>query len=499
MTRQATLTPAMASGLHVRLDAPLPDEVAVGAGSAVFVAGTCHAGPVPITRLELLVDREAQPVMASGMPRLDMLREAAAPAAYRSGFWAMARLHPRSGAAAHTLALRATLAGGAAAEADLGVIRTGALPEPAGGDPQVAICMATYEPPRDLFRAQVESIRAQSHRDWLCVISDDGSSAAGLSTIREVVGDDPRFVVSRSDERLGFYRNFERALTMAPPEAELLALCDQDDRWHPDKLATLLAEIGDARLAYSDARIIRPDGTLVAETYWTRRTHNHDDMDALLITNSVTGAASLFPRTLLDDALPFPADQFEHFHDHWLAVCALATGSIRYVARPLYDYVQHGDAFVGHERANRMPTIVERIPNLWRNPRERARVWRMHYFGDACRLLQFTATLELRCGPRLQPAARRALERFERADRSRRALPRLALLGAGELLGLRKRTLGGEWLLLHAFGWRHLLDANVRDTPQRVLRLDALPPDAPAPVPAALTPDTGVHAVRAAD
>ena len=38
-----------------------------------------------------------------------------------------------------------------------------------------------------------------------------------------------RFVVSRSPRRLGFYRNFERALRLAPPGAPLIALCDQDD------------------------------------------------------------------------------------------------------------------------------------------------------------------------------------------------------------------------------------------------------------------------------
>ena len=78
----------MASGLHVRLDAPLPAELAVGAGSAVFVAGTCHAGALPVTGLELLVDGEPQPVMAHGMPRIEVLKEVGAREAYRSGFWA---------------------------------------------------------------------------------------------------------------------------------------------------------------------------------------------------------------------------------------------------------------------------------------------------------------------------------------------------------------------------------------------------------------------------
>ena len=100
--------------------------------------------------------------------------------------------------------------------------------------------MATYEPPLDLFARQIESIRAQTHRDWVCVIRDDGSSPERLRRrSREVVGDDPRFVVSRSPRRLGFYRNFERALALAPAGARYVALADQDDVWHPDKLATL--------------------------------------------------------------------------------------------------------------------------------------------------------------------------------------------------------------------------------------------------------------------
>jgi hypothetical protein len=49
--------------------------------------------------------------------------------------------------------------------------------------------------------------------------------------------------------------------------------------------------------------------------------------------------------------------------------------------------------------------------------------------------------------------------------------------GARELVGQRRATLGGEWLLLHAFAWRHLLGPTARERPQRRLRLDAVPPD----------------------
>ena len=487
---------ALAAVLHVQLDAPLPEELAVGAGTAVFVCGTCWAPGEAIEALALVVDGEDQPVMAHGMPRLDTLRELDAPESYASGFWGLARIAPRAGPAPRTLGLRARLAAGEEVTCAVGSIPLAEPVDPvSAAAPAVAICMATFEPPAGLLARQLDSIRAQTVEDWVCVVSDDCSSPERFAELERLVAGDPRFVVSRSPRRLGFYRNFERALALAPAGARHVALADQDDVWHPDKLAVLLGALGDAELVYSDARVIRPDGEAVAETYWERRENNHADLTSLLVANAITGAASLFPRGLLDAALPFPPAQFAHFHDHWLGLCALARGEIAYVDRPLYDYVQHGGATLGHAAANRMPTLRDRLGALRRDPRERIRLWRMHYFVDVCRLLQVTAILRMRCGDRMAPAKRRALDRFERADRSAVPLARLGARGARELVARRPQTLGAEWMLLHAFAWRRALSATARDHPQPHARLDAVPPPALDPRPGATAP--GEPEVRA--
>jgi hypothetical protein len=345
--------------------------------------------------------------------------------------------------------------------------------------------MATCDPPPELLRRQVESIRAQTHTDWVCVLSDDCSAPERYREIERTLQADPRFVLSRSPRRLGFYANFERALALAPARAELVALADQDDAWRPDKLATLVGAIGEAQLVYSDARIVARDGTVLSDTYWARRRNNHDDLLSLLVANAVTGAAALFRRDLLATALPFPPGQFAHFHDHWLALCALALGEIRYVDRPLYDYVQHGEAALGHAAANRMHGLRERLGALPRDPRETVRLWRMHYFVDACRLQQMATVLELRCGARMTPAKRKQLARLVDADRSLGALTRLGVRGARELVGRRPETLGAEWMLAHAFAWRRLLAASARKRPARRGRLDAQPPPALDPRPGA--------------
>ena len=268
---------------------------------------------------------------------------------YRSGFWAIVPFEPIDEPTSVDLVVTARLENGAVATARWGASssprdrssppsRRGTVDAPG---PLVAICMATYEPPLDLFQRQVESIRSQTHANWICVVSDDHSTPARFAELQRILDGDPRFVVSRSPRRLGYYHNFERALSMTPPNAAYATLADQDDRWHPGKLETLLGALGNANLVYSDARIVDRDGQLLSETYWSRRRNNYTNLASLLVANTVTGAASLFRRELLDLALPFPPRHGSPYHDHWLAVVALATGRITYVDRPLYDYVQH--------------------------------------------------------------------------------------------------------------------------------------------------------------
>ena len=155
---------------------------------------------------------------------------------------------------------------------------------------------------------------------------------------------------------------------MVPAGADHVALADQDDRWHPNKLETLARRAGrcpDGLQRHAAHR--RRRNALISDTYWTRRVPNHDNFASLLLGNSVTGAAALFRRDLLDAALPFPPRVGNLYHDHWLALVAASTGRIAYVDRPLYDYVQHPEAVIGHAGAN-VGVVGRRRPAAARGP-----------------------------------------------------------------------------------------------------------------------------------
>jgi glycosyltransferase involved in cell wall biosynthesis len=423
--------------LVAQLESPLPASLPVGAATAVFCYGTCLHRRERIARLEIVVDGRRHRPAAAGMPR-------------RSAFWGTVPVPARAAPGAVEVGVVARLASGAEVGTPLGRIDVVAE-EPAGGAAapgQIAVCMATYEPDIALFRTQVESLRAQTDANWICVISDDGSSPEHLDAIRTVLGDDERFRLSPSPERLGFYRNFERSLRLAPAGAELVALCDQDDRWHPDKLAVLRAALGSAQLVYSDQRLVDAEGRLLRDTMWHRRRNNHTSLASMLVANSITGAAALFRREVVDLALPFPETPGLQFHDHWLALVALATGTVAYVDRPLYDYVQHRGAFFGEVTHGGEP-VRRRLAGVLRGGRA------AYFRGYMPRAVQAEVLL-VRCGPRLSSRKRRALRRFVAADRSTAALAWLAVRPLRVLAG-RTETLGSESELVRGLLWRRVV------------------------------------------
>ena len=447
---------------RARLAPRAPDPIGIGAGTALLLEGRLEGGAFPLEQVAIRLGGIERDVDAYGLDS----------AGASSRWWALVPIPAvePAGTAALTLLARG---GGEVVELPLGdVALTAAAAVPAAAEtppqaPLIAICMATHEGPVDRLGRQLDSIRAQSWERWVCVISDDASSPAAFAALESAVAGDARFVVSRSERRLGFLRNFERALAMIPPEAELIALADQDDRWYPDKLEALAGVLQSnprAALAYSDMRITDAAGGILSETFWYLRRNRCEDLASLIVANVVTGAASLFRRSLLADALPFPPAHPGHalYHDHWLALCALATGEIAYLDRPTYDYFRHDDSVTVLEAPRWLRPqsgFAGRARLHWGRLTRRLRMgseapsWEAVYRERWLLIRQLGCILELRFGDRIEPAKGRALRRLLSAERSP--------VGAGWLLGRclrpligRNETLARERVLLGGLIWR---------------------------------------------
>lgn len=218
------------------------------------------------------------------------------------------------------------------------------------------VVMAVYRPDPELLRRQIESIRDQTLSTWTCRIGIDGADPACRDLLGELLGDDPRFSVVEYDDNVGVYRHFERLLDDVAREAAWVALSDQDDRWHPGKLARLTEALSGGVSAVScQASVVDRDGTVLGHT--ERRSAGLSD---LLLRNQLTGSLTLWRRDVLDLALPFPPATEIAIHDHWLAVCAAAVGEVAVLDDALQDYVQHGANVIGEAGPTRVRDELRR-------------------------------------------------------------------------------------------------------------------------------------------
>jgi len=233
----------------------------------------------------------------------------------------------------------------------------------------VSVVLCTYNGERwlpELWR----SLLAQTHVPDQIVARDDASSDGTFALLgrqaEEAQARGIRVVLARNERNLGFVGNFEVAL--ADADGDIVFLCDQDDLWHPQKIALMLKSFEqrpNLLLLHSDARLVDEAGGdmqcgLFEALEVTRREraliHSGRAFEALLRRNLATGATLAFRRSLLNDVAPFPP---EWVHDEWLAIIAAALGEVDCLEQPLIDYRQHGGNQIG-ARKRRMGKALAR-------------------------------------------------------------------------------------------------------------------------------------------
>lgn len=261
---------------------------------------------------------------------------------------------------------------------------------------------------------QVRSILAQTVAPDEIVLSDDASTDDTVEQVRRAVeGTGVPLRVLANPSPLGVSRNFEQAILAST--STFVALSDQDDVWHPDRIERaleLFAERPGLSLVHSDARLIDGEGAPLAATLFEAlgvggleraAIRRGDAIELLLRRNLVTGATVVLRRSFADLVTPFPP---AWLHDEWLAIAAAARVEIDVIGEPLIDYRQHGGNQVGAEKL----TFVGRTRRMLEPGAERS-----------ARLLERAQALAERL-PEIAPALADAVTEKRQHERMRSAL-----------------------------------------------------------------------------
>lgn len=210
---------------------------------------------------------------------------------------------------------------------------------------------------------QIGSILSQLGPDDELVISDDGSTDATLIIIEEIRDD--RIRLLRSDSK-NIVRNFENALSNV--KGSIVFLSDQDDIWHPSKVADCLHYLEHYDLVFTNLEVFAED---ISNTHLffidkSRKT----GIIRNIIKNNYIGATMAFRANVLDKALPFPKGIY--MHDIWLAMIAECKGKTFFIEKPLIYYRRHDEnaSETGEKSSNSMARKISMrlllIYNLFR-------------------------------------------------------------------------------------------------------------------------------------
>ena len=104
-------------------------------------------------------------------------------------------------------------------------------------EPCVVILLALHNG-EEFLQAQLDSLAMQRNVRWKLLVSDDGSTDAGLSLVHRFA---KRFTQGQvrlvAGPRVDASANFMHMLNHTVTDTDYVAFCDQDDVWLPDKLS----------------------------------------------------------------------------------------------------------------------------------------------------------------------------------------------------------------------------------------------------------------------
>jgi glycosyltransferase involved in cell wall biosynthesis len=229
----------------------------------------------------------------------------------------------------------------------------------------VGILLCTYNGARFLA-AQLESIEAQTHKNWFVVASDDGSSDQTLEILLHYQAKWPLGqLVIRNGPQKGFCQNFLSLACDPDIKADYYAFSDQDDVWLPEKLAVALNTIAIHQ---------NPE---VSFLYCGRTTYVTEALKPCgasplflfplsfrnALVQSIAGGNTMVFNQPAKSLIEKAGIQDVPSHDWWLyQLISGAEGDLYYDTIPRLLYRQHEESLVGGN--NSLTSKLERINML---------------------------------------------------------------------------------------------------------------------------------------
>lgn len=183
-------------------------------------------------------------------------------------------------------------------------------------NPLVTIVIPAYNAEKTVRQA-LDSVRAQTFRDWEAVLVDDGSADGTLPLLRAAAAEDGRFRLLQNDRNRGV--SWSRNRGAAEARGPWVAFLDSDDLWREDKLQKQLAlaeRRPDADILYTGYGFLRGSGAPIGRVFRVPEKTDYHNM----LKNNVMSTSGVMIRRELLLRYPFRSDVAHEDLFEWLTL-----------------------------------------------------------------------------------------------------------------------------------------------------------------------------------
>lgn len=240
------------------------------------------------------------------------------------------------------------------------------------GECMVTILLATYNG-QNYISEQIESILAQTVKNFKIYISDDNSQDNTFNIIREYEKKYPEKIIAiqRKENSGSPWKNFFEL--MISNKDEYVMLCDQDDIWLPNKIELTLSKMKQIEsvegknipiVVYTDMCVVNENLEIINHSFMKMMNADfkRTSLNKLLMQNTMAGCTCMYNKSLSEYFFVMPS--YMVMHDWWIALVAATFGKIEFFQCKPILYRQHSNNQIGAQDVCSLKYKIHKVINI---------------------------------------------------------------------------------------------------------------------------------------
>lgn len=208
-------------------------------------------------------------------------------------------------------------------------------------NPKIIICMSTYNGEK-YVKEQIESLLNQTYNNIEIYVRDDGSKDNTIKILEEYEKQNKIHFIK--GKNVGVVKSFYECLQLAYNNADFFAYCDQDDKWHEDKIEKAITKLSEKSqeiplLYFSEFNYCDENLNFLNKSNINKKGTSFQNSIVECLSFGIT---EVFNKKLAEKILNSGTDNI-CFHDWWAYMISAGIGKVIYDEEATVEYRRTGN------------------------------------------------------------------------------------------------------------------------------------------------------------